>query len=298
LDAAEKGFAHLAANGPRYCDDGKENVIDDYTALLAASELYAATDNDDYLDAARARAANLKERLHSDGYFIADSGSRPFWHASDAGLPVVALARYAEMETDIDMRDDALNTIETHLAYLLDVTSNTANPYGYARQTFKSGGRLQDGFFIPHDNETGYWWQGENARLGSLAAALVIGSRAIGKKGHYHGTVHDAAVYAANQLDWVLGKNPYDICFMHGYGKNNPEGYSGEKGDFGQWAHDGGISNGITGEGNDGSGIQWNTNVPTDEYGNPMEWVKWRWVEQWLPHASWYLIATAAMTQD
>ncbi|MBN2526552.1 MAG: glycoside hydrolase family 9 protein, partial [Deltaproteobacteria bacterium] len=298
LWAAKTGFDHLEANGPNYCDDGKENIIDDYTALLAATELFKATFDPNYLDAARARAINLSQRLSADGYFIADDGNRPFWHASDAGLPVVALARYASVETDDVYRSEALNTIETHMAWQLTLTNAQANPYGYARQTFHSGGTVQDGFFIPHDNETNYWWQGENARLASLAAAFVIGGRAIGQKGHYHGVTKSDAIFAANQVDWILGKNPYDICFMKGFGRNNPPAYQGEKTEFGQRAHDGGISNGITGKQTNGAGIQWNPNPPRDEWGNQMWWLQWRWVEQWLPHATWYLIATAAMTQE
>ena len=37
----------------KYCDDGVENIIDDYTALLAATELHRATNKDAYLEAAR-----------------------------------------------------------------------------------------------------------------------------------------------------------------------------------------------------------------------------------------------------
>ncbi|WP_431242320.1 hypothetical protein ACQ9BO_20960 [Flavobacterium sp. P21] len=53
--------------------------------------------------------------------------------------------------------------------YNLSVTNNTSNPFGYARQSFLFNGQVKDGFFIPHENETGWWWQGENARLASLA---------------------------------------------------------------------------------------------------------------------------------
>jgi len=62
LAGAEKAFAYLNTNGKLYADDGKENVIDDYTGLLAASELYATTLNASYLDAARARANSLVSR--------------------------------------------------------------------------------------------------------------------------------------------------------------------------------------------------------------------------------------------
>jgi hypothetical protein len=49
----------------------------------------------------------------------------------------------------------------------------------------------------------------------------------------------------------------------------------------------GGISNGITGQATDGSGIQWTSGTSCGE--------DWRWVEQWLPHAAWYMVAIAAL---
>jgi hypothetical protein len=294
LSAAESGFAHLQQNGPSYCDDGKENIIDDYAALLAATELFAATSTPSYLDAARVRASALTKRLSPAGYFIADDGSRPFWHGSDAGLPVVALVRYLAVETDAAHLAEAKTTIAKHLAYLVSVTGETNNPYGYARQTFNTGGMAKTGFFIPHDNETGYWWQGENARLASLAAAAFVGGRVVDEpKPGYQGISPALEAYAAAQLDWIVGKNPYDASFMTGYGRNNPPAYSANRAPY-QFTTMGGISNGITGNSNnvDGSGIDLNPSFPAGS-----EWMNWRWVEQWIPHATWYLYAVTVMTE-
>lgn len=288
LAAAERAFAHLQQHGAEYCDDGVQNVIDDYAALLAAAELYGATRSAAYLTAARERARALAARLHPAGYFIADAGARPFWHASDAGLPVVALARYAQLETEAEPRASALAAIEKHLQYLLGVTAEVANPFGYARQHVNTGGAVRSSFFIPHDNETGYWWQGENARLASLAAAVAIGAAALCSDGAVAGALPPApARFAVDQLDWVLGKNPFDISFMAGVGRNNPPAYSAAKPQQGHV--EGGIANGITGREQDGSGIRWLGDDAQDS------WTHWRWVEQWLPHAAWYLVAVTAL---
>lgn len=291
VEGAKRAFAHLEDMGAAYADDGVENVIDDYAALLAAAELFAATDDTTYLEAARRRSAALQERLHADGYFVADGGSRPFWHASDAGLPVVALARYVEVETDEEYDRSAVETIGTHLEYQLAVTGEVANPFGYARQHFVSGGSLQSGFFIPHDNETEYWWQGESARLASLSAAAMMGGRVLppadrqilGVDGRY-------ARFAGRQLDWILGANPYDISFLNGFGRNNPPEYMAAKPQVD--THVGGISNGITGAEDNGAGIMWLNGDPE------APWADWRWVEQWLPHAAWYLVAITTVPND
>jgi hypothetical protein len=287
LSAAETGFAHLKTQNTTYLDDGKENIIDDYTGLLAAAELFAATEKSEYLDDARTRADSLMGRLHGAGYFTADGGQRPFWHASDAGLPVVALARFVEVETDESRKQAAVSTIKKHLDYLVAVTSETANPFGYARQHTNVGSAIKTTFFVPHENESGYWWQGESARLGSLAAAALIGGRLAYPESDSGLRVPSALdAYATDQLDWILGKNPEDMSLMWGLGRNNHAPYCPEL-NLLNGEHTGGISNGITGKNADGTGIQWLSSEAEC-------WQNWRWSEQWLPHAAWFLIASTA----
>ncbi len=52
LSAAEKGYWHLKNCNSRYLNDGEENIIDEYCALLAACELYRSTTNQEYLQQA------------------------------------------------------------------------------------------------------------------------------------------------------------------------------------------------------------------------------------------------------
>jgi len=282
LDAAKRAFAHLLANNTRYDDDGKENIIDDYCALMAATELWIATDEPLYRDEARKRANNLNKRMTTVGYFIANDSNRPYWHASDAGLPVVALSRYMKKADDVKLREVTRDIIRKALLYNLTVTGRVSNPFGYARQTFLYKGEVKEGFFIPHNNETGWWWQGEDARLSSLATAALVGGRLV-----YSGENDALDRYASQQLSWILGCNPYSMCFMYGFGKNNvPYMHS----NFGHGSEVGGISNGITGkEGNgDGSGIDFRT----EDKGN-----EWRWTEEWIPHAAWFLQAVVALAE-
>ena len=75
---------------------------------------------------------------------------------------------------------------------------------------------------------------------------------------------------------------------MYGFGKTNvPYMHS----NFGHGSEVGGVSNGITGkEGNgDGSGIDFKT----EDAGN-----EWRWTEEWIPHAAWFLQAITAMAEQ
>lgn len=284
LQAAEKAFLNLQANNKKYDDDGKENIIDDYCSLMAASELWLATNKNIYRDEARKRTRNLEGRLSRTGYFIADDSIRPFWHASDAGLPVIALARYLDRETDDNFRRIALSAIKTAIDYQLRVTGEIINPFGYPRQSFLYKGKVRDGFFIPHENESGWWWQGEDARLASLATAAIIGGRLVYSGNYAFGTNENIASYASRCISWILGCNPYGMCMMFGYGeKNVPYMVSM----YGHGSGRGGISNGITGKNIDGSGIEFKV----EDNGN-----EWRWSEQWIPHTGWFLQAVAAMT--
>ena len=318
LAAAEKAYKHLSEKQSiggdcAYCDDHKENIIDDYTALLAATELYAATKTQAYLTDARKRALHLEGRLSEDGYFWSDDAKkRPFWHASDAGLPLIALVRYAEIEATTEESVDevvdgspvwvcplcmgcscnnqllfgARQTIENHSKWLISVTNKVDNPFGYARQTYKTQDKIKDGFFIPHDNESNYWWQGEDARIASLAAASMFAARALNES-----VADSVQKYATDQLDWILGKNPYATCMMYGKGTKNPQKYDGQS-DY-DATLEGGIANGITGKNQDGSGIAWTDDgVAAVGFDSMKEsWQVWRWDEQWLPHSTWYLMA-------
>lgn len=288
LDGAKRAFAHLLEYNTQYDDDGKENIIDDYCALMAATELWIATNDNLYRDEARKRAANLNKRMSPAGYFLANDEGRPYWHASDAGLPVVSLSRYLDAEKDETHRAEVLKTIKRALDYSLAVTNAVSNPFGYARQSFMFKGKVKEGFFIPHENETGWWWQGENARLGSLATAAIVGGRLTYPAQAAWGIKSTLGVYASQQLSWIMGGNPYNRCFIYGFGKNNVPYMASS---FGHGSQRGGISNGITGkDGNaDGSGIDFKTEAEGNE---------WRWTEQWIPHAAWFLQAVAATTQS
>jgi hypothetical protein len=126
LKAAEEAFAFLEKNNLKMVNDGKENIVDDYCALTAATELYKATKKEEYKQAADRRAKSLASRLVSAGpypdYWRADDAMRPFFHASDAGFPVVSLLYYAEI-ADSSMKKEVLDTVKKSLQNELAVTS-------------------------------------------------------------------------------------------------------------------------------------------------------------------------------
>ena len=295
LAAAEDAFAYLAVNNARLTNDGKENILDDYNALLAATELAIATRNPTYRQAADARATNLVDRLHTwqgfVDYWRADDVDRPFFHPSDAGLPIVSLVRYLAIASP-QMQARVRDAVARSMRFELAVTAQVPNPFGYARQLVQDAtGHRFSGFFFPHNvtpRSQDAWWQGENARIGSLATAARLAARAVGD-----GTLTTALrTYSADQLNWIVGVNPFNVSMMDGVGREAPIYLEyPDTPPTGSWRwlrSAGGIVNGITGKADDGSGLQWDpgaalTGPNTD----------WRWLEQWLPHATWFLYAAS-----
>lgn len=285
--AAEKGWDHLEAAGPVYLDNRRENIIDFTCALLAAVELYRATGKESYLVRASERYEELRN-LHDSvrGYFITEPGSdRPFYHASDAGLPLTALMEYEAVQTDPVLKGEAAAFIRTVAAGEAVLAAGPGNPFNLARQWVKPvGGKASLGFFIPHENESGYWWQGENARLGSLSCALATARRFFPEGDALRIKLSD---FARDQLHWILGRNPFDICMLQGHGRGNPryeKHYPNAPG---------GICNGITAGFEDQEDIDF---LPPNLEGRGDH--RWRWSEQWIPHAAWFILALTALSEE
>jgi hypothetical protein len=287
LETAEAAFAFLQAHNAELLNDHTENILDDYCALMAATELFRASHNSVYRDAADQRAAHLMARLTSSGafhdYWRADNGTRPFFHPSDAGLPVVSLLRYASIASP-ENRQRVQNAVRLSLQFELATTHDTKNPFGYARQLVRMGdGKARTAFFFPHDTEAAPWWQGENARLASLAAAARMAVPFFTNDPQFQSKLE---TYAEDQLHWILGCNPFDSSMLMGSGHGNPPYMF-----FRSWKYTsapGAIINGITAADNDEDGIAFNEGFAVtgkDE--------DWRWTEQWLPHAAWYLYAVS-----
>ncbi|MGF1727716.1 glycoside hydrolase family 9 protein [Photobacterium nomapromontoriensis] len=284
LDCAERGYWHLIEMNTQYLNDGTENIIDNYCALLAAVDLFRATSNERYLNEARRWASQLAERQMSDDqqthFWSANAdGSRPYFHAAEAGLPAISLLHYLTIEPEHDRQQHVGTIITNALQFELTITQEVNNPFGYPRQYVKAvDGDKHSAFFVPHNNETGYWWQGENARLASLACMAYMACQH-SLASHLKS---DLKTYAQHLTDWLLGLNPFDISMLDGHGRNNPD-YLPELGFFNAR---GGVCNGITSGFDNEHDIAFNPQ-PYDQ--DILQ--NWRWGEQWIPHAGWYLLA-------
>ncbi|HTW49452.1 MAG TPA: glycoside hydrolase family 9 protein [Acidobacteriaceae bacterium] len=287
LATAEAAFAFLDAHNAELLNDHTENILDDYCALMAATELYRSTHLPSYRTAADRRADRLMARLTSSSgfhnYWRADDGTRPFFHPSDAGLPVISLIRYATI-ADARNQKRVRDVVRKSLEFELATTHDVNNPFDYARQLVRMGdGQIRTAFFFPHETEAAPWWQGENARLASLAAAARMAEPFFAADPPFANALE---TYAHDQLHWILGRNPYDTCMLMGSGHGNAAYMF-----FRSWKYTnapGAIINGITAAANDENGISFNEGFAVTGKDDD-----WRWTEQWLPHAAWYLYAVS-----
>ncbi|MFH4732081.1 glycoside hydrolase family 9 protein [Vibrio diabolicus] len=289
-NAAENGYWHLKEHNTQYLNDGEENIIDEYCALLASVELFTATKETRYLEESRLWAQRLIARQMSDEqiqhfWSANQDGSRPYFHAAEAGLPVIALCEYLAIEDDSVQTESVKRIVNRACEFEIKISNKVTNPFGYPRQYVKGVNESKrDAFFVAHNNESGYWWQGENARLGSLATMAYLAQPHIASQE----IQQQLSVFAQDALNWIVGLNPYDMCMLDGHGRNNPD-YLPQYGFFNA---KGGVCNGITGGFEDEEDIAFNPPAQKDDMLQ-----NWRWGEQWIPHGAWYLLAIMSQAQ-
>ncbi|MFB1056386.1 glycoside hydrolase family 9 protein [Vibrio diabolicus] len=289
-NAAENGYWHLKEHNTQYLNDGEENIIDEYCALLASVELFTATKETRYLEESRLWAQRLVARQMSDEqiqhfWSANQDGSRPYFHAAEAGLPVIALCEYLAIEDDSVQTESVKRIVNRACEFEIKISNKVTNPFGYPRQYVKGVNESKrDAFFVAHNNESGYWWQGENARLGSLATMAYLAQPHIASQE----IQQQLSVFAQDALNWIVGLNPYDMCMLDGHGRNNPD-YLPQHGFFNA---KGGVCNGITGGFEDEEDIAFNPPAQKDDMLQ-----NWRWGEQWIPHGAWYLLAIMSQAQ-
>ncbi len=147
LQAAVRAYDYLYANNELYANDGKWNLVDEYCALDAVIEIYKTTKEIDYLRRARALAKRIIDRYipidDTMGYLSVNGTDRPFFHAADAGMPVVNLLNYCAVERQAEDKAAVLAVCEKLMRHELSVTNEVANPFGYARQFVEHGRAAQ-----------------------------------------------------------------------------------------------------------------------------------------------------------
>lgn len=279
LQVAKLVYSYLKKENNTINNDGRTNLLDEYCALYASIELYKTTGEYGYLLEANKWGDCVAKRIKSFGdykYFTVDKNI-PFFHPSDEGMPFISLCMLYKVTDDDKLKSKIRSGLLSAYDGLMYITKNKSNPFLYPKLTVGHEGKYREQFFFPHQSAASPWWQGENARIASLAIAvkdiehLELDFRRSNNE-----------EFIQNQIDWILGKNPYNSTMMEGYGKNAIQYYFGNRLDF--INAPGGIVNGIT------SGLNNEEDIEFVEKPNKEVKDNWRWAEQWIPHASWFLL--------
>jgi hypothetical protein len=172
----------------------------DSLLLFGSLELLRATGDARYKEHVDKSLDALMSRQRPDGSYPGDSGDHGDWTA--AGLASFALQYPA---------DPRVPRIRESLAKYLDFClSRTDNAFGVTLQAADTE-QGTDIYFHPTVSFGVNFWL-----LGRAWAAALI---------HQLTGDERALTYAVDQLDWVLGKNPTNLCMFEGLGVFNPPRY-------------------------------------------------------------------------
>ena len=145
-----------------------------------------------------------------------------------------------------------------------------------------AGCRPRVQWFFPHENESGYWWQGENARLALAGHAALLAARSVPDSDGRRGCAPRRRL-----VSWILGRQPVRRVHAPGSRPQQPAVRARvpqrprrrlQRHHLGLRRRD-------------------RHRLPSDAGGEAKE-QSWRWGEQWMPHAAWLLLALVLADTD
>jgi len=231
--------------------------------LLAARELYRATKDSAWYQAACEQAQLLLDKQRKSGGFGTS--------ICDVGLAPAALAIFALDNPMEAISGSIREALQRHLDYCTRLTDNV---FGVMQWSEKD-------IFYPYESEDS-WYVGQNSQYLSQAWALLTVAKALGGE---HAV--KAEGIATDQIDWVLGRNPYAVCMFEGRGSFNPPRYHHRYDSVrnrNRGAVPGAICNGIV-RANPGSDVPRFDTTGNNHHTN----------EPWLPHNAYYLLAISEL---
>jgi hypothetical protein len=232
--------------------------------LISTVDLYRLTKEERYLDFCRRTAEEILKGVKPDGQLAGGYGET-------GDVPAAALAYFGLRHPDDPLVERIKARLKAHLPHFL---SEADNPLGLMMQKPGEGGY----FFDPTST------MGCNYQFSSRAWSALLIYRLLGDS--------RALRYALDQLDFLLGKNPENLCMMEGKGSFKLPRYhhryltipGRERG-----AVPGAIPNGFVRDiaGNDRPGVDLST--------GGRQYPSYRTNEPWLVHNVFYTLAVATL---
>ncbi len=253
LDRAIKSWEYAAEK-----DEGNPLL------LISTIDLFLVTKDGHLRDHARKSVETILAKSPQEGMLgggYADSGD----------VPAAALAHFV-----IKMPGDSLKSkIKTRLKSHIDaIVAEPNNAFGISQQKFG-----KEGYFFEPTSALGHNYEFLCRAWSAIKVYTVLKDKR-------------ALAYALDQMNFVLGANPYDLCMMEGVGTANPPRYhhryikihGRELGKV-----PGAIPNGFVRDmiGNDRPGFDLSL--------GGREYPSYRTSEPWLVHNVFYLLAVTAL---
>lgn len=201
---------------------GAESGNDPANHMAAAAKIARFIEpNDAYVDAAKQTFAWRAERGSRDARQLSAAldlytltGESAYADAARALLPEVGYgdAAIVERYDKVFNEDHSDQITEACKARADAILALADNPFG----VYKYGSPGNSTYFGTPP-ETGGWHVGNSSHVLEAASTVATAYRYTGDP-RYLTFVYD-------QLNWILGNNPYDLCLMEGVGDNHPPSY-------------------------------------------------------------------------
>jgi len=277
--ASEEYVGRALAHWPLAYNSESDAVSHAAETMFAALELERATGDGMYRTVADDCARKIVACQGSDdrysGWFAGTpGGGAPAYAVVDDGLPGAALAHWLHNSANHPFAAEALACLERYVGFLRAVSDNQLN----IARAYRGNSET---WFYQYETDRD-WYVGQNSQYLSDAWAAFISHRVTGSS--------EALAVGLDQLDWVLGRNPYGLCMLHGEGRVNTatahHRYNTIVGQP-QGAVPGSVFNGI---------VRFNArnDIPLwdlIEQGTP----RYQCNEPWLPHNAYYLMAVSEL---
>jgi hypothetical protein len=236
--------------------------------LIGALELDRTTGDEKYRRFARQAITAILALQKPSGAFSGDTGDH-------GDVAAAAVALFALEFRDDPQRPAAIGALRKYLDFCI---ARSDNPFGLSRQGVEEP---EASFFHPTVGLGVNFWILSRAWAALLIHRLTADPRAL--------------VYATDQIDWLLGKNPLNLCMFEGHGGFNPPRYhhrynmipGRERG-----AVPGAIANGMVRD----MGLADRPGFDLSRAGGRAP--SFRTSEPWLVHNMFYLLAVTALDES
>jgi len=256
--------------------------------LLCYLELYRQDFNQTYLEWASVEAM----KILNNSYIV----SPGFGHCG-VDDSMWALAEWAKFNTTLAAKNAVISAYEKHWTSFwgpLSDTSDSQNIFHLLKGNHTTHGEFY--FWSNRFSGVGDWNVGQNSYYLCAAKAALMG----------YNLTHEVKYlnFALRQFDWILGRNPFNICMLEGLGSKNPSCYHNRaqaiQGNT-RGAVWGCVPNGIvrtlatSGSAGDGK-VQ--SDIPWFDLSEPYledNSASYESNEPWIPHNLYYILASSAL---